>query len=1072
MSGGFDKGFSISPLAAGGGGGGGVPLNFSQTKGAQVTITAAEAKPATVVSTTITTQGNPVQIIVSGDANPSANGWGQINIYRDGTAVGQLVQFESSAANENVPYSLQVVDEPAAGTWTYSLKVTTVTTDTQFGEGAGPIITVTELGAEAAGVSGVSSVTASPPLASSGGANPDISITAGSSPGDVLTWDGSAWSGAAPTGGGTIGGTIAANEVAFGTALNTISGSGDLTFDGTSLKVISQGGGGTEFFEVDGNTISIWVHDSVAGNVDSVRISSVGVTVDSSAGSGNPNLVLETVSGTPKIIASAGSSALDLVLNELQVNGAPGAAGEVLTSNGPGSAPTWQAGGGGGSIGGSIETNEVAFGSGSNTISGSSSLTYNSTTQDLTVGDASPHSIRIGPYGYVSNPIIESLNSMNINIVDFGGALGIQAANNDLVLIGGDDGGGQSYLQTQPNVRLETQGRLLVKPATDGADAVEIRNTADVLLVQVDTSNKTTTITGDANPALVIASEIDGAFLQVTPTTYELAIFDPLTPTNTTTLNPSDVAVGDGSQSGNISAGRVGVTDTGTGNKLSLTVPGAVATLTSEDGASNPFPLNLVIEELQLNSSPGNAGEVLTSNGPNAAPTWQTATLSVAREVWVTQSGSDISGDGSVSAPFASIGAAMAAITTASPAERWAIRLGPGNYTEAGPIALKANVFIIGHHRRSTRVTSTGGWTLGASFTPAGDHRSGAIGLTMLGACTFDFSVVSSNEGKLYFDSCLFGNTVSLTGFSSINQGEMRDCDLLGNLTISGVNWATTGCIHRSCQVFLIQHSGNPTLLAATSGYADKITLTTTVNNFNRRCSLFSRSFWTDDLEVDGDVSYADLSIDSVPRYGIVTLNNGQVVNLNPLILAATSQGLRPDTDSSRYLGDFGNQWLFTFNYLNLSTGTDLYVGTTGGSYDPAGSTAGFSVYIQPDQYGIQTNVNGGLLDLRTAAASGTGVSGDIVVETGASQNGNSGDITVSTATPSGAGIRGEISLSARQIDASSSPLLHKWQSGATGSRPAGLAAGDVGRTYFDTTIGLPIWWNGSGWIDAAGTAR
>ena len=55
---------------AGGGGGGGVPLNFSQTKGAQVTITAAEVKPATVVSVTITTAGNPVQIIVSGDANP------------------------------------------------------------------------------------------------------------------------------------------------------------------------------------------------------------------------------------------------------------------------------------------------------------------------------------------------------------------------------------------------------------------------------------------------------------------------------------------------------------------------------------------------------------------------------------------------------------------------------------------------------------------------------------------------------------------------------------------------------------------------------------------------------------------------------------------------------------------------------------------------------------------------------------------------------------------------------------------------------------------------------------------
>jgi hypothetical protein len=49
------------------------------------------------------------------------------------------------------------------------------------------------------GGGGVTSVTASLPLASSGGATPDISITAGTVAGDVLTWDGSVWAGAAPT---------------------------------------------------------------------------------------------------------------------------------------------------------------------------------------------------------------------------------------------------------------------------------------------------------------------------------------------------------------------------------------------------------------------------------------------------------------------------------------------------------------------------------------------------------------------------------------------------------------------------------------------------------------------------------------------------------------------------------------------------------------------------------------------------------------------------------------------------------------------------------------------------------
>lgn len=27
-----------------------------------------------------------------------------------------------------------------------------------------------------------------------------------------------------------------------------------------------------------------------------------------------------------------------------------------------------------------------------------------------------------------------------------------------------------------------------------------------------------------------------------------------------------------------------------------------------------------------------------------------------------------------------------------------------------------------------------------------------------------------------------------------------------------------------------------------------------------------------------------------------------------------------------------------------------------------------------------------------------------------------------------------------------------------------------TGKTYFDTTLGLPIWWNGAAWVDATGT--
>lgn len=500
-----------------------------------------------------------------------------------------------------------------------------------------------------------------------------------------------------------------------------------------------------------------------------------------------------------------------------------------------------------------------------------------------------------------------------------------------------------------------------------------------------------------------------------------------------------------------------------------LTVADAVVTPVLTVDTANAI-VDLDVDELRLAGSPGASGEVLTSQGVGTAPIWSALpTLSITSEVFVTKGGSDVTGDGSLSKPYATVSAALASITTATPSARWAIRVAPGEYTEAGPIALKANVFIIGSGRRSTRLTSTGGWTLGASFTPAGDHRSGMTDVSLSGACTFNFSTVSSNEGKLYFDTCIFVSSVTITGFSSINQGEILDSNFFGSLTLSGVGWNNTGCVHFG-QIFMNQHPTRATLLTATNGYADKITLTTTVNDFARRCSLFSRSFWTDDLDVDGDSSYADLSVDSVPRYGPNVLNNGNLINISPILLSTDIAGsLNPDTNNNRYFGDFGKQWLFNFNYLNVSTGTDLYVGTVDSSYDPAGSAAGYGVFLQPDQYGIRTDVNGGVLDMRTANATGTGTSGNVDVATGTSVNGNSGTVSITTGVPTGTGTRGEIALTARRIDASSTPLLHKWESGATGTRPAPLAAGDVGRTFFDTTLGLPIWWNGTGWINAAG---
>ena len=42
---------------------------------------------------------------------------------------------------------------------------------------------------------------------------------------------------------------------------------------------------------------------------------------------------------------------------------------------------------------------------------------------------------------------------------------------------------------------------------------------------------------------------------------------------------------------------------------------------------------------------------------------------------------------------------------------------------------------------------------------------------------------------------------------------------------------------------------------------------------------------------------------------------------------------------------------------------------------------------------------------------------------------------------------------------------------GTTAQRPTGLTADGAGLMYFDKTLNKPVWWKGSGWVDATGAA-
>lgn len=315
-------------------------------------------------------------------------------------------------------------------------------------------------------------------------------------------------------------------------------------------------------------------------------------------------------------------------------------------------------------------------------------------------------------------------------------------------------------------------------------------------------------IVGDAADCLTVASVIDGQFLAVSPTAYTLAITDPLTPTSSATVGPSDVAVGDGAQSGNVRAGAVDVNDVSSSAQLKMSVPAGVATLTAQNSATlAPQALNVVCDELQVNGDAGTAGQVLTSNGTGAAPTWETPSGGGGTVVGLTdryeelpaQSFSEFAHAGTLPAsPIRDIQTALNAIPSGAAHQ---VIVGPGSYAGA-TVTIPANlnnVSIIGPTAGDfggtiASLSSGRGLTIGnnavrvrvcnlqveglttISTTGAGVHRIercqlegglsiGAISSTIyIVGCTLGSVTINAGfRGLVIIDRCLFNASATFT---------------------------------------------------------------------------------------------------------------------------------------------------------------------------------------------------------------------------------------------------------------------------------------------------------------------
>ena len=198
---------------------------------------------------------------------------------------------------------------------------------------------------------------------------------------------------------------------------------------------------------------------------------------------------------------------------------------------------------------------------------------------------------------------------------------------------------------------------------------------------------------------------------------------------------------------------------------------------------------------------------------------------SASQLVYVSVGGSDVTGDGTIGNPYATIPHAISTITDASINKRYAVIVEPGNY--ANNIILEPWIWIEGTDPLLTRITAASitfdpvTWNAG----PGTDNRAGFSNVTLVNAYTFDFSAVSSAAGKLYFGNCRFNAQPTFTAFNAINQVAMQNCLGFDGYTQNGINMSLDGTnfINGGTVTLNSINTGDnlPTLLAASGGGSD-----------------------------------------------------------------------------------------------------------------------------------------------------------------------------------------------------------------------------------------------------------